>query len=73
MNNLALGYKISMPLHIVFKSAGLLINMLMGYWLMKKRYSIEYFDLATLMTFELNLHNALVSSNIFHLLIINKS
>ncbi|ORX58216.1 UAA transporter [Hesseltinella vesiculosa] len=40
LNNLALGYHISVPLHIIFRSGGLIINMVMGAVLMKKRYSI---------------------------------
>ncbi|KAI8064782.1 UAA transporter [Gongronella butleri] len=40
MNNLALGYHISVPLHIIFRSGGLIINMIMGAVLLKKRYSL---------------------------------
>ncbi|KAJ2124325.1 golgi uridine diphosphate-N- acetylglucosamine transporter [Coemansia sp. RSA 720] len=38
LNNLALGYNISIPLHIVFRSSGLIANMLCGYFVMNKRY-----------------------------------
>ena len=42
MNNAALSYRIDMPLHIVFKSGGLMINMLTGYWILKRRYVESY-------------------------------
>ncbi|KAJ2720290.1 golgi uridine diphosphate-N- acetylglucosamine transporter [Coemansia sp. Benny D115] len=38
LNNLALGYRISIPLHIVFRSSGLIANMACGYFLMKRTY-----------------------------------
>ncbi|KAI8370347.1 UAA transporter [Radiomyces spectabilis] len=41
LNNLALGYHISVPLHIIFRSGGLIINMAMGALILKKRYSFE--------------------------------
>ncbi|KAI9033838.1 UAA transporter [Phycomyces nitens] len=40
LNNLALGYHISVPLHIIFRSGGLIVNMLLGVWWLKKRYTI---------------------------------
>ncbi|KAI8371213.1 UAA transporter [Choanephora cucurbitarum] len=40
LNNLALGYNISVPLHIIFRSGGLIINMILGALLLKKRYSM---------------------------------
>ncbi|KAJ1988068.1 golgi uridine diphosphate-N- acetylglucosamine transporter [Coemansia spiralis] len=36
-NNIALGFRISIPLHIVFRSSGLIANMVCGY-MMGKRY-----------------------------------
>ncbi|KAF9956651.1 golgi uridine diphosphate-N- acetylglucosamine transporter, partial [Mortierella alpina] len=39
LNNLSLAYKISVPLHIIFRSGGLMVGMLLGMLLMKKRYS----------------------------------
>jgi len=41
MNNWALDLKIDMPLHIVFKSGGLLVNMLMGWIFMGKQYTMD--------------------------------
>ncbi|KAI9495005.1 UAA transporter [Zychaea mexicana] len=38
LNNLALGYRISMPLHIIFRSGGLFANMVMGAVILGKRY-----------------------------------
>ncbi|KAG2202016.1 hypothetical protein INT46_008416 [Mucor plumbeus] len=40
LNNLALGYNISVPLHIIFRSGGLIVNMILGALILKKRYSI---------------------------------
>ncbi|KAG0258662.1 golgi uridine diphosphate-N- acetylglucosamine transporter [Actinomortierella ambigua] len=39
LNNLSLAYRISVPLHIIFRSGGLVIGMLLGMLLMKKSYS----------------------------------
>ncbi|KAJ1643787.1 golgi uridine diphosphate-N- acetylglucosamine transporter [Coemansia asiatica] len=41
LNNLALGYKISIPLHIIFRSAGLIANMTCGFLVMHKRYPVK--------------------------------
>lgn len=38
LNNIALGYNISMPLHIIFRSGGLIVNMFLGWLLLSKRY-----------------------------------
>ncbi|KAG2226254.1 hypothetical protein INT45_005926 [Circinella minor] len=38
LNNLALGYRISMPLHIIFRSGGLFANMVLGTIILGKRY-----------------------------------
>ncbi|KAI9243426.1 UAA transporter [Sporodiniella umbellata] len=40
LNNMALGYNISVPLHIIFRSGGLITNMVMGAIILKKRYSL---------------------------------
>ncbi|KAI9144301.1 UAA transporter [Paraphysoderma sedebokerense] len=40
LNNKALGYKISMPLHIIFRSGSLIVSMVLGWLLMGKRYTI---------------------------------
>lgn len=40
LNNLALGYRISMPLHIIFRSGGLFTSMVMGALLLRKRYPL---------------------------------
>ncbi|KAG0298349.1 golgi uridine diphosphate-N- acetylglucosamine transporter [Dissophora globulifera] len=39
LNNWSLAYKISVPLHIIFRSGGLVVGMVLGMILMKKRYS----------------------------------
>ncbi|KAG2207490.1 hypothetical protein INT47_004238 [Mucor saturninus] len=41
LNNLALGFNISVPLHIIFRSGGLIVNMLLGALILKKRYSLD--------------------------------
>ncbi|KAJ1943383.1 golgi uridine diphosphate-N- acetylglucosamine transporter [Kickxella alabastrina] len=41
LNNIALGYKISIPLHIVFRSTGLIANMVCGYLVMHKHYPVK--------------------------------
>ncbi|KAI7902551.1 UAA transporter, partial [Cokeromyces recurvatus] len=40
LNNLALGYNISVPLHIIFRSGGLIVNMILGALILKKKYSL---------------------------------
>lgn len=37
LNNLALGFNISVPLHIIFRSGGLIVNMILGALILKKR------------------------------------
>lgn len=41
MTNAALSYKVDMPLHILFKSGGLLVNMVAGYLWLGKRYTSD--------------------------------
>ncbi|KAG1227139.1 hypothetical protein G6F68_019634 [Rhizopus microsporus] len=36
----ALSYNISIPLHIIFRSGGLIVNMIMGAIILGKRYSV---------------------------------
>ncbi len=36
LNNLAFGYNISMPVHIIFRSGGLVVSMLLG-WLLSRK------------------------------------
>lgn len=38
LNNIALGYNISVPLHIIFRSGGLIVNMILGTLILGKRY-----------------------------------
>ncbi|PKK77157.1 UAA transporter [Rhizophagus irregularis] len=40
LNNIALGYNISVPLHIIFRSGGLIVSLILG-WAIGKRYSIK--------------------------------
>eukprot|EP00158_Paraphelidium_tribonemae_P003716 Partr_v1_DN26319_c2_g1_i2_m43039 putative Solute carrier family 35 member B4 len=41
LNNLAFEYQIDMVLHIIFKSSSLLVNMIVGYLVVGKRYTIR--------------------------------
>ena len=38
INNAALSFNIPMPLHMIFRAGGLLVNMLMGIFIMNKTY-----------------------------------
>lgn len=39
LNNMAFAYDVPMPVHIVFRSGGLVINMILGWAVQKRRYS----------------------------------
>ena len=39
LNNIALGFNISMPFHIIFRSGSLIISMFLGYIILGKRYN----------------------------------
>ncbi|KAJ2660863.1 golgi uridine diphosphate-N- acetylglucosamine transporter [Coemansia sp. RSA 1200] len=41
LNNMAFGFKVSIPLHIVFRSSGLIANMVCGVLVMNKRYPVK--------------------------------
>ncbi|KAI0251466.1 UAA transporter [Lactifluus subvellereus] len=41
LNNLAFGYSIPMPVHIIFRSGGLVISMLMGWLISGKSYTMS--------------------------------
>jgi len=41
LNNIAFGYNIPMPVHIIFRSGGLVVSMLMGWLLSGKSYTIS--------------------------------
>nr|XP_027210348.1 UDP-xylose and UDP-N-acetylglucosamine transporter-like [Penaeus vannamei] len=40
-NNMAFGYKISMPLHIIFRSGGLIASLVMGVLVLGRSYSLS--------------------------------
>lgn len=50
LNNLSLAYKISVPLHIIFRSGGLMVGMVLGMLIMKKRYSASQIFAVTVVT-----------------------
>jgi UDP-xylose/UDP-N-acetylglucosamine transporter B4 len=41
LNNAAFGYRIPMAVHIIFRSGGLVVNMILGYLTQNKRYSAQ--------------------------------
>ncbi|KAG0374475.1 golgi uridine diphosphate-N- acetylglucosamine transporter [Mortierella sp. AD032] len=50
LNNQSLAYKISVPLHIIFRSGGLMVGMVLGMILMNKRYSKSQIFAVTIVT-----------------------
>ncbi|KAF6762460.1 UAA transporter [Ephemerocybe angulata] len=40
LNNAAFGYRIPMPVHIIFRSGGLVVSMIFGWLIAKKRYNV---------------------------------
>ncbi|KAI9277486.1 UAA transporter [Sporodiniella umbellata] len=50
LNMTALSYNISMPLHIIFRSGGLIVNMLIGMAVLGKRYSLGQMSGVVLVT-----------------------
>ncbi|OZJ02849.1 hypothetical protein BZG36_03224 [Bifiguratus adelaidae] len=50
LNNAALAYQISVPLHIVFRSGGLFMNMLLGVLILKKKYTLSQYIAVGLVT-----------------------
>lgn len=66
LNNVALGYRISVPLHIIFRSGGLFTNMVMGALILKKRYQLGQIIGVGLVTFGVvwaTLDNANISND----------
>lgn len=46
LNNYALGFNISMPLHMIFRSGALIANMILGVIILKKKYNLrEYLSI----------------------------
>lgn len=50
LNNMAFGYNIPMPVHIIFRSGGLVVNMILGYLVQKRRYSVLQVSSVVLVT-----------------------
>ncbi|OQR74628.1 UDP-xylose and UDP-N-acetylglucosamine transporter-like [Tropilaelaps mercedesae] len=50
LNNYALSFHIPMPLHMIFKSASLLFNMLLGIIILHRSYSLRKYSAVTLVT-----------------------
>ncbi|OLL26501.1 UDP-N-acetylglucosamine transporter yea4 [Neolecta irregularis DAH-3] len=40
LNNAALGFNVAIPIHIIFRSAGVAVTMILGFFISKKRYSV---------------------------------
>ncbi|KAI8901995.1 UDP-xylose and UDP-N-acetylglucosamine transporter-like protein [Globomyces pollinis-pini] len=51
LNNYALGFRISMPLHIIFRSGSLLVSMIIGYTFFNRRFSTRQVIGVLLVTF----------------------
>ncbi|PWN20118.1 UAA transporter [Microstroma glucosiphilum] len=51
LNNTAFAYDVPMPVHIIFRSGGLVVNMLMGWLVRGKRYSLLQITSVFLVTF----------------------
>jgi len=51
LNNAAFAYKIPMPVHIIFRSGGLVISMIMGWLISRRRYTITQVVSVLLVTF----------------------
>ena len=54
LNNIAFGYKIPMPVHIIFRSGGLIVSMVLGYLLSGKRYASFHFPAILLLKLRVN-------------------
>lgn len=50
LNNAALGYSVSIPVHIIFRSGGTLVTMTMGWLLVGKRYTPRQIAAVALLT-----------------------
>nr|XP_027222610.1 UDP-xylose and UDP-N-acetylglucosamine transporter-like [Penaeus vannamei]XP_027222611.1 UDP-xylose and UDP-N-acetylglucosamine transporter-like [Penaeus vannamei] len=49
-NNLAFGFKISMPLHMIFRSGGLIANMIMAIIVLGRRYTLSKYVSVAMIT-----------------------
>ncbi|KAI0922044.1 hypothetical protein AcW1_004138 [Taiwanofungus camphoratus] len=50
LNNAAFAYSIPMPVHIIFRSGGLMVNMLMGWVLLGRKYNVMQVSSVLLVT-----------------------
>uniref|UniRef100_A0A2P2I068 UDP-xylose and UDP-N-acetylglucosamine transporter-like n=1 Tax=Hirondellea gigas TaxID=1518452 RepID=A0A2P2I068_9CRUS len=50
-NNVAFGFKISMPLHMIFRSGGLIANLVMAMVVLGRRYTVSKYLSVVLITF----------------------
>nr|XP_053634046.1 UDP-xylose and UDP-N-acetylglucosamine transporter-like isoform X2 [Cherax quadricarinatus] len=50
-NNMAFGFKISVPLHIIFRSGGLIASMILGILVLGRRYSVSKYISVFMITF----------------------
>lgn len=62
-NNLALGYQIPMPLHMIFKSGSLVANMCLGVFLLKRSYQLSKYISVALVSFGIFLCTLITSLN----------
>lgn len=50
VNNVAFAFRISMPLHIIFRSGGLIANMIMAILVLRRKYSVQKYVSVLLIT-----------------------
>jgi len=50
LNNAALGFNVAIPIHIIFRSAGVAVTMIMGFFISKKWYSMTQVMSVTVLT-----------------------
>jgi solute carrier family 35 (UDP-xylose/UDP-N-acetylglucosamine transporter), member B4 len=64
INNYALNFNISMPLHMIFRSGSLIANMLLGMVLLNKRYQMREYISVFLITIGITLCTFASSTNL---------
>lgn len=62
VNNWAFNFHIPVPLHMIFRSGSLIANMIMGIWILKKRYTISKYLSVAMITIGIIICTLLSSS-----------
>ncbi|KRY83446.1 UDP-xylose and UDP-N-acetylglucosamine transporter [Trichinella pseudospiralis] len=67
INNQALSYNIPVPLHIIFRSGSLMTNLLLGVWILNKRYSwVKYISVLMITAGIMICTSATYSASVVH-------